>query len=77
MNLINIKNLLSSEEIAANQVNPIIDSLAAQDLDKLSGDKRKALYEMINNILLLSQDPSTGAHIDNPKKAESLLSALS
>ena len=77
MNLINIKNLLSSGEIAANQVNPIIDSLAAQDLDKLSGDERKALYEMINNILLLSQDPSTGAHIDNPKKAESLLSALS
>lgn len=76
MNLTDIKNLLSSDEIADNQINPLIDSLAIQDLDKLSGSEKEVFREVINKTLLLAQDPSTGAHIDNPKKAAWLLSAL-
>lgn len=76
MNLTDIKHLLSSGEIAAGQINPLIDSLEIQDLDKLSGSEKEVFREVINKILLLAQDPSSGAYIDNPEKAESLLSAL-
>jgi len=76
MNLADIKHLLSSGEIAANKINPLIDSLAIQDLDKLSGSEKEVFREVINKILLLAQDPGSGAYIDNPEKAESLLSAL-
>ena len=76
MNLSSIKNLLSNGEIPANQFNPIIDSLDIQDLGKLSVEETETLSGMICNIFLLIQDPTTGAHLDNPEKADLLLATI-
>lgn len=76
MNLGNIKNTLSSGEVTANQVNPIIDSLDTDGLSELSTEEKKALGEMIRSMLLLIQDPTSGAHLNNPEKAELLLAEI-
>lgn len=76
MNLSSIKNLLSSGEIPENQVNPIIDSLDIQDLGELSVEETKALSGLVINMLLLIQDPTSGAYLDNPEKAELLLTTI-
>lgn len=76
MNLGTIKNLLASGNISANQVNPMIDSIEIQQLGQLTELEKNALRELINNILLLSQDQGSGAYVKNPDKAESILEAL-
>jgi hypothetical protein len=76
MNLTNIKTLLSNCDISADKVNPIIDSLSVQNLDELSELERTTLREMINNMLILVQDSSSGAHVNNPEKAKLLFNSL-
>ncbi len=76
MNLSKIKSLLASENISANQVNPIIDYIEIQQLGELTALEKGDLRELINNMLLLSQDKSSGAYVNNPDKAESILEAL-
>ena len=77
MNLSRIKAILSRGKVDANEVNPIIDSLDIQDLDKLSSDEAAALSAMIHEMLRLVQDSSSGAHLVHPEKATSLLEQLS
>jgi len=43
----------------------------------LTQPEKEALKQMLENMLLLIQDPTSGAHLDDAQKAESLLSALS
>ncbi len=76
MNISNIKAILSSGDILANQVNPIIDLLEINDLDKLSGGEKEALNALLCNMLRAIQDETSGAYLNSPKKAESLLDAL-
>lgn len=76
MNITKIKHLLYNGEIAAVQVNQIIDLLEIKDLDKLSENEKVEFRDVINNMLLLAQDSNTGAYIVNPEKAERLLLAL-
>jgi hypothetical protein len=77
MNINNIKTLLSNGEIPADKINPIINALSIGDLDKLSELETSTLYEILNNILVLIQDPTSGAHIENLEKANALLAGLS
>ncbi|MFC6635036.1 hypothetical protein [Microbulbifer taiwanensis] len=76
MNISKIKNLLASGNISANEVNPLIDSIEVQHFGQLSELEKNSLREIINTILLLSQDQNSGVYINNPDKAESLLEAL-
>lgn len=76
MNLPTIKRKLSIGEIKANDVNPIIDSLNNNDLSKLTSDEANALKEMINNMLVLTKVPNSGARLNNPAKAESIIEQL-
>lgn len=76
MNISKIKHILDSGEVLSNQVNPIINTLEVYDLDKLSKCEKDNLRCIISNMLILIQDPSSGAHLDNPEKAELLLSAI-
>ncbi|WP_264905636.1 hypothetical protein [Vibrio sp. STUT-A11] len=76
MNLSQIKTLLSKGEIKSNEVNPIIDSLAVSDLDKLSDGELITLKELLNSMLLLINDPNSGAYLNNQKKAELLFSSI-
>ncbi len=77
MDINNIKTLLSNGEIPADKINPIINALSIGDLDKLSELETSTLYEILNNILVLIQDPTSGAHIENFEKANALLAGLS
>ncbi|ELK3676718.1 hypothetical protein Q7140_001177 [Vibrio fluvialis] len=76
MELSQTKGLLSSGEIAANQVNPIIEHMRIQWIDQLTDLEKSALQCLINNMLMLSQDANSGAYLNNPDKAELLLEAL-
>ncbi|RCR57310.1 hypothetical protein DTW68_26920 [Vibrio harveyi] len=76
MNLSQIKTLLSKGEIKSNEVNPIIDSIAVPDLDKLSDGELITLKELLNSMLLLINDPNSGAYLNNQKKAELLFSSI-
>ena len=76
MKLSQIKDILASGEIAANQVTPIIEHMEVQWLDQLSDLEKGALQDLINNMLILSQDTNSGAYLNNPDKAELLLEAL-
>lgn len=76
MKLSQIKSILASGEIAANQVNPIIEHMEVQWLGQLTDIEKGALRDLINNMFLLSQDKNSGAYVNNPNKAESLLEAL-
>ncbi|AWB72260.1 hypothetical protein D0810_18990 [Vibrio cholerae] len=76
MELSQIKAILSGDEIAANQVNPLIEYMEVQWLDQLTDLEKGALQDLINNMLMLSQDTHSGAYLNNPAKAELLLEAL-
>lgn len=76
MKLSQIKGILAGGEIAANQVNPIIEHMEVQWLDQLTDLEKGALQGFINNMLMLSQDTNSGAYLNNPDKAELLLEAL-
>lgn len=76
MNISTIKNLLASGSVSANEVNPIIDSIEIQHFGQLTELEKTSLREIINSILLMSQDQSSGAYVNNPDKAKSLLEAL-
>ncbi|MBE3749055.1 hypothetical protein HJ204_24380, partial [Vibrio parahaemolyticus] len=73
MNLSQIKTLLSKGEIKSNEVNPIIDSLAVSDLDKLSDGELITLKELLNSMLLLINDPNSGAYLNNQKKSRTVV----
>lgn len=77
MNTSEIKTILSSGNIPAHTVNPIINTVRVEDLNTFSQSEKNALQELILNMLILVQDPSSGAHLDDPAKAEALLSAIS
>lgn len=77
MNIAKIKILLLSGNIPAHTVNPIINILRVEDLNAFSQSEKNALQELILNMLILVQDPSSGAHLDDPSKAGVLLSAIS
>lgn len=76
MNLSTIKSLLASDNISANQVNPIIGAIEIQQIGKLTELEKGALRDIINSMLLLSQDKDSGACVNNPAKAELILEAL-
>ncbi|EKK7179021.1 hypothetical protein R7Q48_10405 [Vibrio sp. 378] len=76
MNLSQIKTLLSKGEIKSHEVNPIIDSLTVADLGKLSDWELITLKELLNNILLLVNDPNSGAYLNSQEKAELLFSSI-
>ncbi|MBI9092266.1 MAG: hypothetical protein JEZ12_23885 [Desulfobacterium sp.] len=77
MNIDEIKTLLSNGDVPSEKVNPIINSLSEEDLSSLSEQEKKCLYEILNKMLLLMQDLNSGAHLDNPQKAEILLNSIS
>ena len=77
MNISEIKSLLAASDIPAAKINQMIKMLKEEDLDRLSQSERDVLCEVISRMLLLIQDSSSGAHLDDPEKAESLLSAIS
>ncbi|MES2671686.1 MAG: hypothetical protein V4673_14880 [Pseudomonadota bacterium] len=54
----------------------MINALKEEDLSSLSQSEKEALREVILKMLILVQDPSSGAHLDDPQKAESLFSAI-
>ncbi len=76
MNIAEIRAALLSGNIPANAVNPIIDTVTVEDLNAFSQSEKEALQELVLNMLILAQDPSCGAHLDDSTKAESLLSAI-
>lgn len=76
MNISSIKSILSGKHIAAESINPIICALKEEDLNKLTGSEKEALKQILLNMLLMIQNPATGAHLDDSNKANSLLSAL-
>lgn len=76
MNLKNIKLLLSNDEIPAEKINPIINTLSVNDLGQLSELETRTLNEVLSNMFILIQDPSSGAHIEDLEKANTLLAAL-
>ncbi|HDZ9207669.1 MULTISPECIES: hypothetical protein [Vibrio] len=76
MELSQIKGILSGGEIAANQVNPIIEHMKIQWIDQLTDLEKGALQGFISNMLMWSQDTNSGAYLNNPDKAEVLLEAL-
>jgi len=76
MKLSQIKDILASGEIADNQVNPIIEHMEVQWLDQLTDLEKGALQDVINNMLILSQDTTIDAYVNNPDKAHLLLEAL-
>ncbi len=76
MKLSQIKDILAGGEIAANQVNLIIEHMEVQWLDQLTDLEKSALQDLINNMLILIQDTNSGAYVNNPDKAELLLEAL-
>jgi len=47
-----------------------------EDLNAFSQSEKEALQELVLNMLILAQDPSCGAHLDDSTKAEALLSAI-
>ena len=75
MNISTIKNLLSSD-VSAKEVNQIIDFIEVQHFGQLTELEKASLRDIINSILLLSQDQSSGAYVNNRDKARSLLEAL-
>jgi hypothetical protein len=77
MNISEIKRILSGNHIASDRINLIIGALKEEDLGKLTQPEKEVLKQMLENMLLLIQDPTSGAHLDDAQKAESLLSALS
>lgn len=77
MNIAEIKTILLSGNIPAHTVNPIINILKTEDLNTFSQSEKNALRELILNMLILVQDSSSGAHLENLSKAEALLSAIS
>ena len=76
MNISNIKDILGGGDIPADKINPIINALEEKDLSSLSQSEREALRELISRMLVLIQDLSSGAQLDDSIKAESLLSAI-
>ena len=76
MKLSQIKYILAGGEIADNQVNPIIEHMEVQWLDQLTDLEKGALQDVINNMLILSQDTTIDAYVNNPDKAQLLLEAL-
>lgn len=76
MDISTIRSLLASGSVSANEVNPIIDSIEVQHVGQLTELEKTSLREIINSTLLLSQDQSSGAYVNNPSKAESILEAL-
>tara|TARA_R110001592_G_C13077223_1_gene742332 strand:+ start:459 stop:692 length:234 start_codon:yes stop_codon:yes gene_type:complete len=76
MNLNDIKKLLSNGDVLAEKINPIINTLSMDDLEKLSELEANTLREVLNNMLVLLQDPSSGAYIENLDKANALLVEL-
>lgn len=76
MKINNIKSLLASDDIQANQVNPIIDCIDIQEIDQLTELEKTALRELVNAMLLLSQDSNYGAYLNSPDKARAILEAL-
>lgn len=76
MKLSQIRDILASGEIADNQVNPIIEHMEVQWLDQLTDLEKGALQDVINNMLILSQDTTIDAYVNNPDKAQLLLEAL-
>ncbi|HGS4434492.1 TPA: hypothetical protein ACMDNU_003639 [Vibrio cholerae] len=50
--------------------------MEVQWLDQLTDLEKGALQDIINNMLILSQDTNSGAYVNNPDKAELLLEAL-
>lgn len=77
MTIFEIKSLLTAGDIPANKINPIIKALKEEDLESLSQLERESLREVISGMLLLIQHPNNGAYLDDPEKAELLLSAMS
>jgi hypothetical protein len=76
MNLNTIKNILSSGQIAADQVNPIINTITVEGLASLNELEKEALIELVNKMLFLIQDSASGAYLENPEKAELLAQAM-
>jgi hypothetical protein len=76
MNISKIRNILNSGDIRAEEINPMISALEEKDLGSLSQSEKKALCDVISSMLVLTQDPSSGAHLDNPEKAELLLASI-
>jgi hypothetical protein len=76
MKISEIKHILGSNEIPDDKINPMINRLEDKDLGSLSLCEREALREVICNLLILMQDPDSGAHLEDPIKAKLLLSAI-
>lgn len=77
MNISDIKRILSDDSIESESVNPIIDAVKEEELEKLTESEKEALKKMLENMLFLVLDPTSGAHLDDAQKAELLLSSLS
>ncbi len=76
MNFNTIKNILSSGQIASDQVNPIINTIKVEDLASLTEIEKEALTELVNKMLFLIQDSASGAYLENPEKAELIAQAM-
>ena len=77
MNISKIKGILADGDIPADKINPMINASKEKDLSSLSQPEKETLREVITKMLVLIQDQSSGAHLDDPEKAELLLSAIS
>lgn len=76
MDIYQVKNMLTVGEVPADQLNGMISALNIEDLDALSELQKDGVREIISKALLMAKDPSSGVYIDDPEKAESLLSAI-
>lgn len=77
MNIHEIKHLLTDGAIDHSAVKQLLNTIRLEDVVKLTEEEKAALNEIINGLLLMSLDPTTGAYIESPDKAEKLLEMLS
>jgi hypothetical protein len=66
-------DLLSNNTISAGSVNELFDLAFDSDLSVLSTEQLRGLEQVISNMLVMSQDSTSGAIIYNPLKASRLL----
>ncbi|MGY0504693.1 hypothetical protein [Luteimonas sp. e5] len=76
MRISTIKQILTAQKIPADQINLIISTVNIEDLDDLSEFEKENLKEIVSGILVMAQDPSSGAYVNDPEKAKSILSAI-
>ncbi len=69
-------DLLSNDTITADSVNELLDLAFDTDLSVLSSKNLNSLEQVISNMLVMSQDITSGAIIYSPVKAEQLLARV-